>query len=111
MLSEIWVLIGSSFILILAYILISNTLWLLFGSRLLQSLPGVNIKGIGGTFKIAAMLILSAIGILRWALKYITSLVTKKMKPVFKEVVSKTIQQGARIIESRRKEQYLKKDE
>jgi len=102
MLSEILVLIGSSFILIIAYLLISNTLWLLFGSRLLQSLPGVDIKGIGGTFKIAAMLILSAIGTLRWILKYISSATGKNVKPIFKEEVGKTIQQGARIIESRR---------
>jgi hypothetical protein len=110
MLNEIWVLVGSSLILILAYILISNTLWLLFGSRLLQCLPGVNIKGISGTFKIAVMLILSAIGNLRWALKYIALASGKNMKPIFKEEVGKTIQQGARIIERRRKEQYLKKD-
>ena len=33
------------------YILFSNTLWLLFGSRLLQSLPGSILKGLVARLK------------------------------------------------------------
>jgi hypothetical protein len=95
MLNEIFSWVGGGLALVLLYILFSNTLWLLFGSRLLQSLPGVDIKGIGGTFKIAAMLMLSAIGTLRWIFKYIASPIGKKVKPIFKVEVGKTIQQGA----------------
>ena len=95
--------VGGGLALVLAYILVSNTLWLLFGARLLQSLPGVDINGIGGTFKIAAMIVLSVIGTLCWLFKYIYSLLVGCMKPVLKEEVGKMIQKGARIVESRRR--------
>lgn len=95
--------VGSGLALALVYILVSNTLWLLFGSRVLQYMPGVNIKGIAGTLKIASMIVLSALGTIIWVFKYIYFLlVSKKAKPVFKDEVSKTIQLGALIIESRR---------
>jgi len=97
---------GGGLAFILLYLVVSNTLWLLFGSRLLQCLPGVNIKGTSGTLKIAVMIILSTLGSLVWILKYsYLSLTMNKVKPVFKSEVSKMIQHGARIIESRR---YIK---
>jgi hypothetical protein len=54
---------------IIVYVIVSNTLWLLFGSRLLQFLPGVNNKGINGTFRIAAMLLAACFGTLIWVVK------------------------------------------
>ncbi len=104
MLNSIFSWVGVGLTLAFLYILISNTLWLLFGSRLLQYLPGVDIKGITGTFKIATMLVLSALGTSVWAFKSIyLSLIGEKVKPGFKDEVGKIIQQGARIVESRRR--------
>ncbi|MFH1230838.1 MAG: hypothetical protein V1709_05010 [Planctomycetota bacterium] len=96
--------VGGGLALVLLYILVSNTLWLLFGSRLLQYLPGVDIKGITGTFKIATMLVLSALGTSVWVFKHIyLSLIGEKVKLGFKDEVGKMIQRGARIVESRRR--------
>jgi hypothetical protein len=61
--------IGGGVLAVIAYVVISNTLWLLVGSRLLQSLPGVNIKGLRGTLKIAVMLVLTALAIMAWIVK------------------------------------------
>ena len=62
--------IGGGLLVLIGYIIVSNTLWLIFGSKLLQSLPGVNIKGFTGTLKIAVMLVMSVIGFLYWAIKF-----------------------------------------
>jgi hypothetical protein len=84
-------------VLTLLYIIISNTLWLLLGSRLLQSLPGVHIRGIAGTFKIAAMLVLSVCGVMAWGCKYVVmSLTNRHPKPCIKDEVGRMIQRGAR---------------
>jgi len=92
----------------LLYIVVSNTLWLLFGSRVLQCLPGVDIKGIAGTLKIAAMLVLSALGVLMWALKYIyLSLIRRSGRPRFKDEVGNMIQRGARMVARRRVKRHI----
>ncbi len=67
-----WIIkyIGGGILAITAYIIISNALWLIFGSKLLQSLPGVNIKGITGTLRIAIMLVMTIFGFTLWVLKY-----------------------------------------
>ena len=85
--------LGGGLVLLILYIIISNTLWLLFGSKLIQCLPGVNIKGFRGTIKIATMIVLSIIGSLKWLLKYLLVFFTKK-KPNFSEEIRKTIEQG-----------------
>lgn len=66
-----WIIkyIGASLLAIITYIIISNFLWLLFGSKLLQSLPGVDIKGITGTLRIALMLVMTILGFILWVLK------------------------------------------
>jgi hypothetical protein len=61
--------IGGGALAVVAYVVISNTLWLLIGSRILQSLPGVNIKGVRGTLKIAVMLVLAGVGLCSWTIK------------------------------------------
>jgi hypothetical protein len=61
--------IGGGFLALLAYVVVSNTLYLLIGARLLQMLPGVNIKGFRGTLKIAAMLVLAVCGFGVWVIK------------------------------------------
>jgi len=91
--------LGGGVVLVLLYIVISNTLWLLFGSRLVQCLPGVNINGFRGTVKIAAMLALSFVGVVYWMIKYVLALVIKNNpKPLLKEEISKAIKKGARMM-------------
>ncbi len=62
--------IGGGLLAVISYIIISNTLWLIFGSRLLQSLPGVNIKGAKGTLRIAIMILMSFVGLIVWFFSY-----------------------------------------
>ena len=62
--------IGGGLAIVIAYVIVSNTLWLLFGSTLLQRLPGVQIKGFRGTLKIAIMLFLSVTGFMFWIIKF-----------------------------------------
>ena len=99
MLDETATWVGGGLALVLVYIVISNTLWLLFGSRLVQSLPGVNIDGYRGTIKIATMLALSAFGLLRWAIKYAIVIAARSgERPILSKEVSSAIKQGARVI-------------
>lgn len=55
---------------VLVYLTVSNLLWLLFGSRILQSLPGVGMEGWRGTIKIAVFVIVALVSafefLLRW---------------------------------------------
>ena len=89
--------VGGGFAAVLLYVLISNTLWLVFGSRLLQSLPGVDIKGFRGTLKIATMLVLSLVGFTAWAFKVVLSkLIARHEAPSLKREVSVAIKWGAR---------------
>jgi hypothetical protein len=60
---------GFGLFALLGYLIISNTLWLLFGSKLLQSLPGVNVRGSTGTLKIAILLIMTITGFLIWIVR------------------------------------------
>ena len=90
--------LGGSVVLLIAYVIVSNTLWLLFGSKVIQKLPGVNIKGFRGTLKIALMLFLSAIGFLFWISKYLIMLMLlKNPKPKLSNEISQKIKWGARI--------------
>lgn len=61
---------GGGLLIIVSYIIISNTLWLLFGSKLIQTLPGVNINGATGTLKIAILIVMSFTGIVVWIFKF-----------------------------------------
>ena len=93
---------GGSILAVLVYLIVSNMLWLLFGSRLIQFLPGVNIKGFRGTIKIATMLIFSLFGAIRWLSQYILAFVIRSdRKPNFYQVVGETIQAGAKAIHNR----------
>lgn len=55
---------------VLIYLIVSNLLWLLFGSRVLQSLPGVGMEGWRGTLKIAIFILVALVStfefLLRW---------------------------------------------
>lgn len=54
---------------LVCYLLISNTLYLLIGARLLQCLPGVNVRGFTGTVRLAFLLFLSFVGFAVWSLR------------------------------------------
>ena len=88
--------IGTGAVAVLIYIFVSNTLWLLFGSKLLQSLPGVDIKGITGTLRIAIMLIMTIIGFLLWVIKFPFLLLGIIKKNVLQSTIGSCIQFAGR---------------
>ncbi|MDG5799220.1 hypothetical protein QA597_02465 [Marinilabiliaceae bacterium ANBcel2] len=61
--------IGGGFLIIVAYVIISNTLWLLIGAKALQFLPGVDDKSAKGTIRIVLMIIMCILGTVIWFLK------------------------------------------
>lgn len=95
--------LGGGLLAVLVYLIVSNTLWLLLGSRLLQSLPGVDIKGFRGTIRIALMLVLTVFALACWAIKrpakWIGALQLDRPLPV---EVSHWVKIGARWVESLR---------
>lgn len=98
--------VGGGILVLLCYIFISNTLWLLIGAKVLQFLPGVSDKSAKGTLKIVLLLLMSLIGIFWWIVKLIPSLFRiVKFKPITMEI-SLAIQNASRIyykFEQRRK--------
>ncbi len=93
--------IGGGFLAIVGYVIISNTLWLLFGSRLLQSLPGVNIKGATGTLRIIILLIMSFIGFGFWLIKWIFMKLNIIKKQSLQECISYFIQSASKVFSKR----------
>ncbi|MCB0537816.1 MAG: hypothetical protein KDE33_09830 [Bacteroidetes bacterium] len=94
-----WILkwLGGGFLVVFGYIIISNTLWLIFGAKVLQSLPGVNINGARGTIKIVMMLIMTVIGFLIWLLLLFPRLIkVVKWKSIVNDI-SKSIEYGGRL--------------
>jgi hypothetical protein len=89
--------IGTGLLAILAYVIISNTLWLLFGSKLLQSLPGVNIKGVTGTLRIAIMLIMTILGFFYWIITYPLAVCRVINKRTLPDAISSNIQLASKI--------------
>lgn len=88
---------GGLFALIL-YLIISNTLWLIFGARLLQFLPGVKIRGMRGTFKMAVMLLMSLLGILVWFIKYLGTILQLPISNTSPKIeIQAAIQRAGRI--------------
>jgi hypothetical protein len=97
MLDELIRWVGGGLLFLLSYIVISNTLWLLLGSRLLQSLPGVNIRGVKGTVKIATLIVLGALGFFFWICQYLIGMFRKdRERPKLKKVIEVTIGKGYR---------------
>ena len=94
--------IGGGLAIVIAYVIVSNTLWLLFGSTLLQRLPGVNIKGSRGTLKIAIMLFLSVTGFMFWVVKFFYMFTLRKNpKPKLTNEISRKIQWGAKLTKNK----------
>lgn len=89
--------VGGGILVLLCYIIISNTLWLLIGAKFLQFLPGVSDKSAKGTLKIVLLLLMSLIGIFWWIVKLIPSLLQiVKFRPITMEI-SLAIQNASRI--------------
>lgn len=91
--------IGGGFLALLVYVVVSNTLYLLIGSRLLQMLPGVQIKGLRGTLKIAAMLVIAAFALCAWTMKRPLAWVgIARFREPMRVEVARWIGRGARVI-------------
>ena len=55
---------------IVLYLVVSNTLYLLVGARLLQLLPGVDIRGFRGTIRLALLLVITVVATAWWLFKW-----------------------------------------
>lgn len=88
--------IGTGVVAIICYVVISNTLWLLLGSKILQSLPGVNIRGATGTLRIAIMVVATIIAFLIWIIRYPLSLIGVINKSSLSKIVSTSLQSASR---------------
>lgn len=98
---EIMKWIGGGVLAVIVYLIVSNTLWLLLGSRLLQSLPGVNIKGLRGTFRIAAMLVLVIVAFVFWLVKRpLVWLGATRIDRLLPSEISLWVGRGSRWVES-----------
>ena len=89
--------VGGGLLVILCYVIISNTFWLLVGARVLQFLPGVNDKSAKGTLKIVLLLLMSLIGIFWWLLKLIPTILGIVMYLPLSKEISLAIQKAGRI--------------
>jgi len=85
--------LGAGILGLVIYFIVSNTLWLLLGSRLLQSFPGVGDKSLVGTLRIALMVIAVVVGILTWLFKKMLF-----SKIGFLEQLSQNIQYTSRMV-------------
>jgi len=90
--------IGGGLLIVIVYVIISNTLWLLIGARALQFLPGVNDKSAKGTLKILVLLVMSLIGVGIWLIKLLPFVlrIIKHQKSLSEEI-SSSIQKGSKI--------------
>lgn len=92
-----WLLRG--FLILLAYVVVSNTLYLLLGARLLQFLPGVNATGFRGTLRLAATIVLAVLGVVRWvALTIVRPSKSRLTADVILADISSTIRAGSRAL-------------
>ena len=89
--------VTSGVIAVVIYLVISNTLYLLVGARLLQCLPGVNIRGFTGTLRLATLIILSVVGVVACSVKNIAyTMHLPVQKTSLKTEISKLIQIAAK---------------
>lgn len=94
-----WLLRG--FLILLAYVLVSNTLYLLLGTHLLQFLPGVNATGFRGTLRLAAAIVLAGLGLVRWGvLSVLRPSKGRFTWPVIQSDIATMIQAGSRSLKS-----------
>ena len=93
--------IGGGILIVIGYVMISNTLWLLFGSSVIQRFPGVNVKGAKGTLKIALLILLCIIGLIQWVvmfpMNFFRNEQSKKSLPIY---LSSSIQTAGRLFQN-----------
>ena len=82
---------------VVLYLIVSNTLYLLFGARLLQFLPGVNINGFQGTIRLALLLAISVTATAWWLCKWPIPLITRRERTAWKDELASGIHLAARI--------------
>lgn len=75
------------------YFIVSNTAWLLLGSKFLQWLPGVGDKSVSGTIKISIMIMSVVIGTMIWLCK---KLLFRKIS--FKTQISNSLKHSSTLI-------------
>ena len=74
----------------------------LFGSRLIQKLPGGNITGFRGTVKIALMLLMSVFGLGTWIFKYLIALMLfKKPRPMISNEIAQKVKWASRVTKNK----------
>ena len=88
---------GGGILILISYVIISNTLWLIFGAKILQALPGVNISGARGTLKIIIMLLMSGLGIFVWIILLIPRGIKLLSWKSLKEDISASIKTGGKL--------------
>lgn len=89
--------VGGGILVVVSYMIISNTFWLLFGSSVLTKLPGVNQTGAKGSLKIALLIILTVIGFFYWFIGLPFRLFfDKKKNKTLKIYISKSIQTASK---------------
>jgi len=62
--------LGWGAVAVVLYLLVSNSLYLLVGARLLQYLPGVHVEGFRGTIRLALLLVITIVATLWWLFKW-----------------------------------------
>lgn len=70
LLADAVVWVGYGLVGILAYVLISNAIYLLLGAKLLQALPGVESRGFRSTLRLALMLLVTVAAFILWVGRY-----------------------------------------
>lgn len=94
-----WIItyIGGGVLVIIGYVIVSNTFWLLLGTKALQVLPGVGGEYAIGTFKIAIMLLMSLIGFANWLVRSPIAAIGAIRKITLKDTVARWLQRAGRI--------------
>lgn len=94
-----WLIIyvGGGILIIIGYVIVSNTLWLFLGSKALQILPGVGGEYTISTFKIASMLVMSIIGVAIWPIRLLFALTGFSQKITLKDSIALSLQHAGRI--------------
>lgn len=89
--------VGGGTLIVIGYVIVSNTLWLFLGSKALQNFPGVGGEHTISTFKIALMLVMSIIGVAIWLIRLIPALTGISQKITLKDSIALSLQRAGRI--------------
>lgn len=79
------------------YVIVSNTLYLLLGARLLQFLPGVNVKGFRGTLRLALLLAVSVVASIWWGCKRSFQFIVRRPPSRWKDEIARGVQLAAKV--------------